>query len=90
MTLDDFRGPLFTPFADGVAIHYPTGYTPGRTRLDALAHALRIARWHLANARVVASWDARRAAPIVDTGRPREAVAGDLLALAIGVIGETK
>ena len=42
------------------------------------------------NARVVASWDARRAAPIVDTGRPREAVAGDLLALAIGVIGETK
>lgn len=28
--------------------------------------------------------------PVVDTGRPREAVAGDLLALAIGVIGETK
>ena len=28
--------------------------------------------------------------PVVDTSRPREAVAGDLLALAIGVIGETK
>jgi len=86
VTLDDFRGPLFTPFADGVAIHYPTGYTPGRTRLDALAHALRIARWHLANARVVASWDARRAAPVVDTSGPREATGAALLTWALRVL----
>ena len=90
MTLDDFRGPRFSRIGDFDAIHYPTGYTMGRTRLAALTEALRLARWHIDNARVVASWDARRAAPIVDTGRPREAVAGDLLALAIGVIGETK
>ena len=38
------------------AIHYPRGYTIAATRLDALAQALRIARWHLDNARVIASW----------------------------------
>lgn len=58
MSLDDFRGPRFTRFGDGFAIHYPTGWTPGATRLDALTQALRIKRWHLANGRVVASWDA--------------------------------
>ncbi len=58
---DDVRGPRFTAFGDGVAIHYPTGYTPGRTRLDALAHALRIKRWHIENAHVVAAMVARAA-----------------------------
>ena len=41
------------------AIHYPTGYTLGRTPLAALTEALRIKRWHLANARVIASWGSR-------------------------------
>ena len=86
MTLDDFRGPLFAPFGDGVAIHYPTGYTPGRTRLDALAHALRIKRWHLANARVFDAWDARRTAPVVDTSGPREVTGAALLAWALRVL----
>jgi hypothetical protein len=83
---DDFRGPRFTAFGDGVAIHYPAGYTPGRDRLDAMAHALRIKRWHLANARVVASWDARRTAPVVDTSGPREATGAALLTWALRVL----
>jgi hypothetical protein len=80
--------PRFERMGDLWAIHYPRGYTIAETPLAALQQALRIQRWRLANERVVASWDAR---PVVDTGRPREAVAGDLLAWALGVIeGETK
>lgn len=60
--MPDLTGPLFTRFGDGVAIHYPTGWTPGRDHMDALAHALRIKRWHLANAKVVAGWDAPKSA----------------------------
>jgi hypothetical protein len=45
-----------------VAIHYPTGFTLGRDHVDALVQALRIKRWHLANAKVVAGWDAAREA----------------------------
>ena len=56
---DDIRCPRFTRFGDGVAIHYPTGYTPGRDHLDALAQALRIKRWHLDNARIVDAWALR-------------------------------
>lgn len=41
--------------ATGVAwtLHYRTGSTPGRSPLDAVAHALRIARWHADNERVL-------------------------------------
>lgn len=56
---DDVRCPRFTRVGDFDAIHYPTGYTLGRTQLDALAQALRIARWHLANTRVVDAWALR-------------------------------
>ena len=56
---DDIRCPRFSRVGDFAAIHYPTGYTLGRTPLDALAHALRIKRWHLANARVVDAWALR-------------------------------
>ena len=56
---DDIRCPRFTRVGDFDAIHYPTGYTLGRDRLAALAEALRIARWHLANARIVDAWALR-------------------------------
>ena len=56
---DDIRCPRFSRLGDFAAIHYPTGYTLGRTPLAALAEALRIARWHLANARVVDAWALR-------------------------------
>ena len=38
------------------------------------------------NARVVASWDARRAAPVVDTSGPREATGAALLTWALRVL----
>ena len=38
---------------DGWTLHYPTGMTPGRSPIDAVAHALRIARWHADNERVL-------------------------------------
>ena len=56
---DDIRCPRFTRLGDFDVIHYPTGYTLGRTRLAALAEALRIARWHLDNARIVDAWALR-------------------------------
>lgn len=37
----------------GWTLHYATGMTPGRSPLDAVAHALRIARWHADNERVL-------------------------------------
>lgn len=83
---DDIHAPRFSRVGDLVAIHYPTGFTPGRTHLDALAQALRIKRWHLANARVVDAWDAAKRAPVVSTDRPRADVAADLLALALRVL----
>lgn len=38
---------------DGWTLHYATGMTPGRSPLDAVAHALRIARWHADNEMVL-------------------------------------
>lgn len=60
--MGDLTGPRFSRFGSHVAIHYPTGFTLGRDHVDALVQALRIKRWHLANARVVAGWDAAREA----------------------------
>ena len=37
----------------GWTLHYTTGSTPGRSPLDAVAHALRIARWHADNEQVL-------------------------------------
>lgn len=34
-------------------LHYRTGMTPGGSPIDAVAHALRIARWHADNERVL-------------------------------------
>jgi len=68
------------------AIHYPRGYTIAETPLAALQQALRIQRWRLANERVIASWDARRAAPVVDTSGPREATGAVLLTWALRVL----
>ncbi len=56
---DDVHCPRFTRVGDFAAIHYPAGYTLGRTQLAALTEALRIKRWHLANARVVDAWALR-------------------------------
>jgi hypothetical protein len=58
---DDVRGPRFSRIGDFDTIHYPTGFTMGRTKLAALAEALKIHRWHIDNARVVAAMDARNA-----------------------------
>lgn len=38
---------------DAWTLHYRTGSTPGNSPLDAVAHALRIARWHEDNERVL-------------------------------------
>ena len=40
-------------------LHYPTGWTPGRDHLDALAHALRLHRWARHNAEAIARRDGR-------------------------------
>ena len=48
--MNNITGPRFTTVGPYVAVHYPTGWTLGATHLDALTHALRILRWHAANA----------------------------------------
>lgn len=78
--------PRFERMGDLWAIHYPRGYTIAATRLAAIQQALRIQRWRIANERVIASWDARRAAPVVDTSGPREAVGAALLTWALRVL----
>lgn len=60
--MDSLVCPRFSRIGDFDAIHYPTGFTMGRTKLAALASALRIKRWHLANAAVVRAMDAARGA----------------------------
>jgi len=39
-------------------LHYPSGFTPGRDHLDALAHALRLHRWARHNAEAIELLDA--------------------------------
>jgi hypothetical protein len=51
----------FSRVGSHVAIHYATGYTLDTTHLRALAQALRIARWHLANAATLATQEAAHA-----------------------------
>ena len=91
---DDIRGPRFSRFGDGVAIHYPTGYTPGRDHLDA-SDATLDARLLLRGEDPAAShgeraqWRRLAAAegwPVVATDGDRDGVTRALLTWALRVL----
>lgn len=72
--VDSLVCPRFSRIGDFDAIHYPTGFTMGRTKLAALAEALVIKRRHLANTRVVDAWLSQRVT--ASEGRERMAAGG--------------